>query len=450
MQGKLARSLLPVENKRLLDVMLLGILSAVTYFLPFAQYTHRKAVYNFNGYFFLTGRTILNQTVEITPVPAIALFAIPIILTILTGLLFKKFPPKRGGALIIILGIIQFGLAVIAMTQLKNIMPGVRDVSTGFGLLLMAVLGLVLIVRGAHILYLHRVITAIDLFVIPGGLYLLINNYFPMLGLIIAFKNIDYSVGILASPWFGLNNFNYLFTTADAWIITRNTVLYNLSFIVVGNITGIIVGICLANLLAKRMRKFYQTSILLPQLISYVIVGYIVFAFLSNEAGFINRTILGEEGHINFYATRNVWPPLLIFVNTWKMLGYNTIIYMSSIVSIDHNLYEAAAIDGAGRFKRIFKITLPMISPTIITLVIIQLGRMFYSDFGLFFQVPMNTGLLYQVTQTIDVYVYRMLMIQNRLGMASAASFYQSIVGFIVVFFVNLVVRKVSRENALF
>ena len=450
MQEKLSRSLLPVANKRLIDVMLLGVLSAGTYLLPFANYVFRQSIFNFNGYFFLSGRTIMNQTVQITPAPMIGVFALPIILTILAGFLFKQMSPRRSGILIILIGIFQLGFTVIATTQLGNIMPGVRRVTPGIGLIFMALIGLALIVRGAHVLYVHRVITAIDMFILPGGLYLLINNYFPMVGLFIAFKNIDYSVGILASPWSGFDNFRFLFATTDAWIITRNTVFYNLAFIVLGNIMGIIVGICLANMLAMRLRKLYQTSILLPQLISYVIVGYIVFAFLSNEAGFVNRTILGAERHINFYATRGVWPFILIYVNTWKILGYSTIIYMSSIVSIDHNLYEAASIDGAGRFQKIFKITLPMIMPTIITLIIIQMGRMFYSDFGLFFQVPMNAGILYPVTQTIDVFVYRMLMVHNRLGMASAASVYQSIVGFIVVFFVNLVVRKVSRENAMF
>ncbi|HHV12374.1 MAG TPA: sugar ABC transporter permease [Clostridiales bacterium] len=285
--------------------------------------------------------------------------------------------------------------------------------------------------------------------VLPGALYFLINNYFPMFGMFIAFKNIDYSVGILKSPWVGIDNFKYLFLTQDAFIMTRNTILYNLTFIALGNILGIMVGIMLFELFSGIMKKFFQTTILMPQLISYVIVAYIVYAFLSNEAGFINKTILGDKA-VDFYANQFYWPFILVFVNVWKNLGYASIIYLSSILGIDKSLYEAACVDGATKWQQIRKVTLPMLKPTVITLLLMQMGRMFYSDFGLFYQVPMNAGVLFNATQTIDTYVYRALMQLNQIGKASAASVYQSIIGFIVVLAVNALVRKVDRENAMF
>jgi putative aldouronate transport system permease protein len=295
-----------------------------------------------------------------------------------------------------------------------------------------------------------RLFSAIDLMIIPGMVYILINNYIPMAGILIAFKKIDYAKGIFRSGWIGLDNFKYLFTTRDAFIITRNTIFYNAAFIVLGTILGLIVGIFLSEITSKAFQKMYQTIILLPQLFSILIVAYIVLAFLSNEAGFINKTILGPGNEINFYGSRIYWPFILTFVYLWKGLGYNSIIYLSAIVSVDKNLYEAATVDGVGRFKQIFHVTIPCIKPTIITLVLIGVGRIFYSDFGLFLQVPMNSGQLFNVTNTIDTFVYRSLLQLNNIGMASAAATYQAVVGFIIIFAVNMIVRKVDKENALF
>lgn len=223
-----------------------------------------------------------------------------------------------------------------------------------------------------------------------------------------------------------------------------------MAFIILGNLLGIIVGIFLSEVFSKKLQKLYQTTILLPQLISIIIVAYIVFAFLSNEAGLINKGILGEGNEINFYNTKIYWPFILTFVNLWKGLGYNSIIYLSAIVSIDKSLYEAAYVDGANRWQQITRITVPLLKPSIITLVTMSIGRIFYSDFGLFYQVPMDSGALYSVTQTIDTYVYRSLLQLNNIAMASAASAYQSVVGFVVVLVANGIVRKIDNENAMF
>lgn len=287
---------------------------------------------------------------------------------------------------------------------------------------------------------------------LPGLVYIFINNYIPMAGLFIAFKNIDYSKGIFKSDWAGFANFKYLFSTTDAFTITRNTILYNVVFILLGTIIGIILGILLSELTDQFLTKFYQTVLLLPQLVSIIIVAYIGYAFLSTDTGLINKTILPLFGKqpVSWYTEPKYWPFILTFIHVWKGLGYSAIIYLSSIIGIDKSLYESADIDGASKWKQITSITLPLIRPTIITLVLMSVGRIFYADFGLFYQIPMNSGALYNTTNVIDTYVYRGLLQLNDIGMASAAGAYQSIVGFVIVLFANLVVKKIDSENALF
>ena len=186
------------------------------------------------------------------------------------------------------------------------------------------------------------------LMILPGVIYLFINNYMPLPGLVLAFKSYNAKKGIYKSAWVGLKNFKYLFATKDAFVITRNTLLYNLAFIIVNTVLAIAVAIILSELTGKA-KNFYQSAILLPYMISMVIVSYLVFAFLSAENGFFNRTILrlmGKEA-IFWYQEKKYWPYIIIFVNSWKVIGYNCIIYLSTILGIDRNYYEAAAIDGA-------------------------------------------------------------------------------------------------------
>lgn len=271
-----------------------------------------------------------------------------------------------------------------------------------------------------------------------------------MAGISIAFKKVDYAKGIFLSNWTGFDNFKFLFATSDAFIITRNTLLYNLVFILLDVVLGLISGILLSEIASRFFQKIYQTLILIPQLFSMIIVAYIVFAFLSSDAGFITKAFLGADSQINFYSEPKFWPFLLVFIHLWVGLGYNSVIYLSAIISVDRNLYEAATIDGLSRFKQIFYVTIPCIKPTIMMLIMIGIGRIFYSDFGLFYQVPMNSGALFNVTNTIDTYVYRSLITINNIGMASAAATFQSIMGFITIIIVNLVMRRVDRESALF
>ena len=218
----------------------------------------------------------------------------------------------------------------------------------------------------------------------PGIIYLIINNYIPMAGLFVAFKDYNFMKGLFGSDWCGLKNFEFLFATKDAFIMTRNTILYNLAFIIVGTVFAIAIAIMLCELGTRLRVKFFQAALLMPNLLSWVVIGFIAFAFLSAETGFINKTILNALGHepVIWYMEPGAWPFILLLVNLWKNAGYQSIVYMASIGGIDKALYEAAALDGATKMQQIFKITLPSLKPTVITLTLMSIGRMFYSEIG--------------------------------------------------------------------
>jgi len=288
---------------------------------------------------------------------------------------------------------------------------------------------------------------------LPGAAYLIINNYLPMAGLLIAFKKVNYSLGLFKSPWVGLSNFKFLFSNSDALIALRNTVLYNLGFILLGNVFAIIVAIALDSAKNRYFKRISQVVYLIPFLLSTVIVSYIVLAFLNPSNGFMNNTILplfGIDKPIKWYNESKYWPMILNIVFLWMSFGYSSILYYSSVISIDKTYYEAAVVDGASVWQQIIHITLPGIKPTIITLVLLAIGRICYSDFGLFYLIPQHSGLLYSTTQTIDTFVYRALLELNDVGRSSAAGFLQSIMGFIFVLGANMLVSKLDKESALF
>ena len=286
---------------------------------------------------------------------------------------------------------------------------------------------------------------------LPGLIYLICNNYMPMFGIIIAFKKLNVAKGFFGSDWCGLDNFKFLFRSSTAFTIIRNTILYNILFIVVGTLLSITAAIMLNEVRQKVLKSTYQSIILLPYLMSWVVVSYLVYALLANDSGMVNAALrdAGKEP-VNWYQTKGYWPYILTFAHLWKGTGYSMIIYLSSIVGISQDYYEAASIDGATKWDQIRKITIPLLKPTVITLFILSVGRIMASDFGLFYQIPKNSGALYSVTQTIDVYVYNALMQRSDYGMSSAASVFQSIVGFILVITANKVVAKYSAENRLF
>lgn len=283
---------------------------------------------------------------------------------------------------------------------------------------------------------------------LPGIVYLIVNNYIPMTGVVVAFKKFNVKDGLYFSPWVGFANFKYLFRS-DAWLIIRNTLLYNVAFIAVNMVVGIVLAIFITDVKNDGTRKIYQSAILLPFLISMVVVSYIVFAFFSHENGMLNN-IFFKNNPVQWYNEPKYWPAILILVNCWKGVGYGALIYIAAINSIDRSLFEAAALDGASKWQQIRHITLPSIVPTVITLLTMNVGRIFYSDFGLFYQVPRNSGSLFNVTQTIDTYVYRSLMASGGIGRSSAACVFQSVLGFVMVLSFNAIVRKHSRENAIF
>ena len=290
------------------------------------------------------------------------------------------------------------------------------------------------------------------LIAVPGILYLLINNYLPMFGVFLAFKDFNYFKGIFGSDWSGFDNFRFLFKTRDAWIMTRNTLLYNAAFIIIGTIAAIFIAILLYELGQRRRVRLFQSALMLPNLFSWVVIGFVVYAFLNADTGFINNTVFPWLGiqPFSWYSTPGPWPAILIIVYLWKYMGVTSIVYIASIAGIDKGVYEAAQIDGATKIQQIIKITVPLLKPTVIIMVLMAIGRIFYSDFGLFYQVPQNSGRLFGVTQTIDTYVYRGLMELNDVGMSAAAALYQSVVGLLLVLGANALVRKLDSENALF
>jgi putative aldouronate transport system permease protein len=293
---------------------------------------------------------------------------------------------------------------------------------------------------------------ALYLMMMPTIIFVLINNYLPMFGILIAFKNINYVDGILGSPWAGFTNFKFLFSTSDAWLITRNTLLYNAVFIITNLVFAITFSIVLNELRNRLLAKLYQSVIFLPYFLSAIVISYLVYSFLGEEHGYLNNAVLEPLGMkpISWYAEAKYWPFILPIVHIWKSVGYYMVVYLAAIVGIDNEYYEAARLDGASKWQQITNITLPLITPVIVIMTLLKIGRIFYADFGLFYQVPLNTGALYSTTNVIDTYVYRAFLAMGDIGMSSAAGFYQAVVGFILVFGSNYIVKKFNSENALF
>lgn len=285
----------------------------------------------------------------------------------------------------------------------------------------------------------------------PATLVVLVFSYLPMFGLILAFKKYNFSDGILGSPWAGFGNFEYLFATRDAFNSTINTVYLNAIFIFLSLVGAIIVALLMNEVRNKWMVKSYQTALFLPYFISWVIVGYFVYALLNFDNGTINRWIgaMGGE-YVQWYTRPEYWPFILSLVYLWKYVGYYSLIYLAGILGIDKEYYEAAMIDGATKLQQIRKITLPLLSPLITIMVLMQIGRIFFADFGLFYNVTQNSGALYSTTDVIDTYVFRTFRVLGDAGMATAAGLYQAVCGLILVYISNWCVRKVNKDEALF
>lgn len=287
---------------------------------------------------------------------------------------------------------------------------------------------------------------------LPGLVYLIINNIIPLYGITIAFRDLDISKGILQSPFCDpiFSNFKVLFESGLLWQLLKTTMSYNLVFIVLDIVIPVAVAILFNEIKNKMAKKTFQTLILFPNVISWVIISFIVFGFLSNENGLINNSILiplkGES--IDFYSEAKYWPFILTFVHLWKGIGFGMVVYLASIVGIDPGLYEAAKLDGANWWERTIHITLPCLKKMIITMFILNLSKIVVSDFGLFYQVTKNQGALYDTTLTLDVYVFN--TINSDLTTSSAVSVFQACVGFVLVIIANVIVKKIDKESALF
>jgi putative aldouronate transport system permease protein len=286
----------------------------------------------------------------------------------------------------------------------------------------------------------------------PGCIFVIIFNYIPMAGIMIAFQKEDLSKGFLMGDWIGFKNFEPIFRTPDAWNIFRNTVSYNAVFIFIGLIVAVFIAVALNEIRSVRLAKFYQSMMFLPYFLSWVVVSFLVFAFLNPDYGFMNAVVLkamNKEG-VAWYNEPEYWPFLLTFINLWKNAGYNSVIYFAAIMGIDKEMYEAAELDGASRLQRIWHITIPCLVPMMIIMTILAIGRIFQADFGLFYQITMNSGTLFPVTNVFDTYIYRSLKVTMSTGIASAAGFTQAVVGFVLVLATNLAVRKIDPEKSLF
>ena len=285
----------------------------------------------------------------------------------------------------------------------------------------------------------------------PALLYLFVFKYLTMFGVIVAFKRYRTADGILGSPWVGLDNFRFMFGTGQIWTVIRNTLALNLLFLTVGTVAALAVAILIYEIYTSRLTRAYQTTLLFPQFISWVLVSYFVYALLSGDSGIING-LLRQWGlqPINWYSSPQYWPGILLLASLWKGIGAGSLLYLAGLLGIDPQYYEAARIDGASKWQEIRYITLPLLLPVLIIQVLIAIGFIFNADFGLFYQVTRNNAALYPTTDVMDTFVYRSLTKIGNVGMAGAAGLLQAVVGFLLVIVSNWLVRRWDPERALF
>lgn len=286
---------------------------------------------------------------------------------------------------------------------------------------------------------------------IPAISMLLIFCYIPMGGLVLAFKNYRFDLGIFGSEWSGFDNFEFFLQSDNAWRITRNTIGFNLLFLLLGTIMAVFISLIINEIISKNARKFYQTAMFLPYFLSWVVVGYMLYAFLDQRNGIFNGALEGVGLEpVQWYMEPAIWVVLLPLIFIWKSVGYSSVIYYAALIGIDTSYYEAASLDGASKWQMMRYISIPHLKPLIIMMTILGIGKIFNSDFGLFFQATMDSSALYSVTDVLDTYVYRALRVTGDVGMATAVGLYQSVIGFVLVLTANTVIRKIDKDNAMF
>ncbi len=294
--------------------------------------------------------------------------------------------------------------------------------------------------------------------VAPVAIWLILLRYIPMAGIVIAFKKYkvytaDPSLinNIVHSKWVGFDNFKFLFTSSDTLLVLRNTVGYNLLWIALGVVISVSFAIMLSEITNRFVAKTYQTMMFFPFFISWVVVSYFVMSLLDPTSGLIVKQQIANGGEAtNWYHEYKPWPIILTICNLWKNMGYQTILYLAAITGIDKSQYEAASIDGASKAQQIWYVTIPNLRKMIIILLIMDVGKIFNSDFGLFFSVPQNSGTIFRTTQVLDTYVYRALMNSQNIGMSTAASLFQNTVGFVLILITNSVIKRIDPDSSLF
>jgi putative aldouronate transport system permease protein len=299
--------------------------------------------------------------------------------------------------------------------------------------------------------------TELTLLALPTIVWYALFSFLPMFGIIIAFKNYKIAPGhnfiynLIHSEWAGIDNFRFLVKSKDIFILLRNTIGYNIIFIVLGILIPVTLAVMISLLHSKRKSKVYQTMMFFPHFMSWVVISYFVFAFLSMDKGILNNILVsvGNE-KIQWYMEAKYWPYILVFMNVWKTMGYSMVVYLASITGIDQSLYEAAVIDGATKWQQVKYITLPSLKTIIIMMFILNVGRVFYSDFGLFYQIPRGaSGPLYNVVSTLDTYVFTALQQSTPVGMTAAATFFQSVSCCATILLTNWIVKKIDKESAI-
>lgn len=289
------------------------------------------------------------------------------------------------------------------------------------------------------------------LMIAPVILYVIIFSYLPMSGIVLAFKQFDYSLGIFGSPWCGFDNFRFFFISGQASTVVRNTVLYNIAFIVVNNVVEITVAIFVSEIGGKWFKKLTQGAMFLPTFISWVVVSAFVYNLFSYDFGALNHLLdsMGKEP-IDIYSQSTLWIFIIIFLNSWKHVGYGSVVYLAAIMGIDSEIYESATLDGAGEIQKIRYITLPNLKSTVVILVIMGIGNIFRGDFDLFYQMVGTNSLLYNTTDVIDTFVFRSLLFSQEYGMSAAVGLFQSVLCFIFLTVTNLIIRKIDPDNSLY
>ncbi|NEN85026.1 ABC transporter permease [Paenibacillus elgii] len=296
-----------------------------------------------------------------------------------------------------------------------------------------------------------RVNRVLWLMILPALLFFAVFSYLPMVGVYYAFTNYRFDGGLFGSPFVGMQNFKFLFESGVLYNLTKNTILYNLAFILFGNALQLLCAVFLSELPGKLFKKTTQSVMFLPFFISFVLVGAFVFNLFNSDTGVVN-TVLKQLDlpPYDFYLNTEPWKYIIVFFHVWKGLGYGTVIYLAAIMSISDEYHEAAKIDGANIFQRIRHITLPLLVPTFILLILLSLGGILKGQFDLFYQIIGNNGMLFDSTDIIDTYVYRSLTVNFDMGMGTAAGLYQSFFGFLLIMVVNYGIKKARSDYALF